>query len=55
MNAGIGKRINAIEPTFYKRLLNIHYTSHTTIIRVRVTQHLGRHDSLLSVAKKRKL
>ena len=41
----------------FRRLPNIHYTSHTTNIRVRelVTQHLGRQDSLLSVATKRKL
>ena len=34
------------------------YTNHTyndAIVRELVTQHLGRHDSLLSVAKKRKL
>ena len=57
MNAEIKKRINDFELNYYRRLLNIHYTTHTTNIWVRelVTQHLGRHDSLLSVAKKWKL
>jgi hypothetical protein len=57
LNAEIEKRMNAFELNCYRRLLNIHYTSHTTNIKVRelVIQHIGRHDSLLTVAKKRKL
>ena len=57
LNTEIEKRINAFEMNCYRRLLNIHYTSHTTNVQVRglVTKHLGRHDSLLTVAKKRKL
>ena len=37
--------------------LNNHYTSHTTDIKVRepVVQYIGRHDSLPTVAKNRKL
>ena len=57
MNTEIEKRINAFELNCYRRLLNIHYTSHTTNLQVRglVIQYIGRHDSLLTVAKKRKL
>jgi hypothetical protein len=52
----IEKRINAFELNCYRRLPNIHYTSHTTNIKVRelVVQHIGCHNSLLTVAKKRK-
>jgi hypothetical protein len=57
LNAEIEKCINAFELNCYRRLLNIHYTSHTTNIKVRelVVQNIGCHDSLLTVAKKRKL
>ena len=57
MNTEIEKRINAFELNCYRRLLNIHYTSHTTNVRVKelVIQYIGKHDSLLSIAKKRKL
>ena len=57
MNAEIEKRINAFELNCYRRLLGIHYTSHTpnTQVRELVASHIGRYDSLLTTAKKRKL
>ncbi|CAH1240999.1 Hypp6277 [Branchiostoma lanceolatum] len=57
LNAEIAKRINAFEMNCYRRLLRVHWTSHTTNKEVKERIHTlqGPLDSFLSLVKKKKL
>ncbi|KAI8515809.1 hypothetical protein Bbelb_066220 [Branchiostoma belcheri] len=57
LNAAIVKRINAFEMNCYRRLLRVHWTSHTTNKEVmeRIYTLQGPLDSFLATVKKKKL
>ena len=57
LTAELQRRIESLEMKCFRRLLGISYKDHVTneSIRRTVTQHIGQHDDLLTVVKKRKL
>ena len=57
LNADIKKRINALEMNCYRRLLGVHWTSHTSNkdIQERITTLAGPLPSFLSLVKRKKL
>ena len=57
LTAKLQRRIESLEMKCYRRLLGISYRDHVTneSIRRTITQHIGQHDDLLTVVKKRKL
>ena len=57
LNADIEKRINAFEMNCYRRLLQVHWTSHTTNAEVwtRVTELGGPVERFIDVVKRKKL
>ena len=57
MTREIGRRIQALEMTCYRRLLNISYKDHVANEEVRnaIQKAMGVHDDLLTMVKKRKL
>ena len=57
LTADIERRIQALEMSCYRRLLNISYKDHVTNedVRNRIQNATGVHDDLLTMVKKRKL
>ena len=57
LNAEMEKRINAFEMNCMRRLLQVHYTSHTSNKQVRelMLKYIGEHDHLLTIVKCRQL
>ena len=57
LNAEMEKRINTFEMNSMRRLLQVHYTSHTSNIQIRelMQSYIGEHDNLLTIVKRRQL
>ena len=57
LTAEIGRRLQALEMRWYRRLLTISYKDHVTNeeVRNRIQKAIGVHDDLLTLVKKRKL
>ena len=57
LNAEMEKRINSFEMNGMCRLLQFHYTSHTSNKQIRelMTSYIGEHEHLLTIVKRRQL
>ena len=57
LNAEMEKRINAFEMNCMRRLLQVHYTSHTSNKQIRelMLSYIGEHDHLLTIVKRSQL
>ena len=57
VTAEMEKRINAFEMNCMRRLLQVHYTSHTSNVQIRelMERFIGKQKALLSIVKQRKL
>ena len=57
LNAEMEKRINSFEMNCMRRLLQVHYTSHTSNKQIRelMLSYLGEHDHLLTIVKRKQL
>ena len=57
LNAEMEKRINAFEMNCMRRLLQVHYTSHTPNKQIRelMISYIGEHEHILTIVKRRQL
>ena len=57
LNAEMEKRINSFEMNCMRRLLQVHYTSHTSNKQISelMTSYIGEHEHLLTIVERRQL